>query len=279
MISIPDFQEKTALIDWLIENKSALVAQKKSAAKYADAMSCPVNFVSIKGDSVIKAEAVAAENGRLKVRSIINTTKIFDSHGDVHIDQLWNKSLKENKDLYLVKEHNFSFEGIISENVKAFTKQMSWNELGFNYSGQTQALVFDSVISKVDNPFMFDRYKAGRVKQHSVGMRYVKIDLAVNDERYEKEFEIWTKYYDMIVNKNDVDDVGYFWAVTEAKAFEGSAVVKGANFATPTQSVQETKGQPLQNTGDEPSVDTRETENLKLGLYDRLKSCYTIKNH
>lgn len=258
MIAIPDFPEKSALNDWLIENKASLIAQKKSTVKLADAMSCACDFVSIKGDSVIKAEAVAAENGKLKVRSIINTTKIFDSHGDVHIDQLWNKSLKENKDLYLVKEHNFSFEGIISENVKAFTKQMSWNELGFNYSGQTQALVFDSVISKVDNPFMFDRYKAGRVKQHSVGMRYVKIDLAVRDERYEKEFEIWTKYYDLIVNKNDVDEVGFFWAVTEGKVIEGSAVVKGANFATPTQSVQESKGQPLKDTGDEPPAGTRE---------------------
>lgn len=260
MISIPDFQDKGLLFDWLIENKSALMAQKKSTFKHADAMSVPVSFVSVKGDSVMKADAVAAETTRLKVRSIINTTKVFDSHGDVHIDQLWNKSLKENKDLYLVKEHNFSFEGIISENVKAFTKQMSWNEIGLNYAGQTQALVFDSVISKEDNAFMFERYKAGRVKQHSVGMRYVKLDLAVRDERYEKEFAIWEKYYDMIVNKDDVDAAGYFWAVTEAKVFEGSAVVKGSNFATPTQSVQETKGQPSQDTGGEPVKATRSKE-------------------
>lgn len=257
MIAIPNFQEKTALIDWLIENKSALTAQKKSAVKLADAMSVPVSFVSMKGDSVMKAEAMQGDVSKIKVRSIINTTKIFDSHGDVHIDQLWNKSLKENKDLYLVKEHNFSFEGIISENVKAFTKQMSWNELGFNYAGQTQALVFDSVITKEDNEFMFDRYKSGRVKQHSVGMKYVKLDLAVNDERYEKEYAIWTKYYDVIVNKDDVDAAGYFWAVTEAKVFEGSAVVKGSNFATPTQSVTGTKGQPLKSTGGEPAKATR----------------------
>lgn len=257
MITIPDFQTIEERIDWLIENKSMLVAQKKSSMKIADAISATSAFIHPKGDSVIKAEAVAGEANRLKVRSIINTTKIFDSHGDVHIDQLWNKSLKENKDLYLVKEHDFSFDGIISENVKAFTKQMSWTELGFNYSGQTQALVFDSVISKEDNPFMFERYKAGRVKQHSVGMRYVKLDLAVNDERYEKEYGIWTKYYDLIVNKNDVDEVGYFWAVTEAKVFEGSAVVKGSNFATPTQSVTEAKGQPSKDTGGEPPKGTR----------------------
>jgi hypothetical protein len=269
MITIPDLQNKSELIDWLIENKSALIAQKKSTVKHADAISAICSFITVKGDSAIKADAIPDDATKLKVRSIINTTKIFDSHGDVHIDQLWNKSLKENKDLYLVKEHNFSFEGIISENVKAFTKQTSWNELGFNYSGQTQALIFDSVLTKDDNPMMFDRYKAGRVKQHSVGMRYVKLDLAVNDERYEKEYAIWTKYYDLIVNKNDVDEVGYFWAVTEAKVHEGSAVIKGSNFATPTQSVTAAKGQPSKDTGGEPLSGTRD-KGKKLAALNKL---------
>lgn len=259
MILIPDFADKTALIDWLISNKSALIAQKKSAIKLADAISFGCAFVNDKGGSVIKSESIPATATKIKVRAIINTTKLYDSHGDVHIDQLWNKSLKENSDHYLVKEHNFSFDGIISDNVKAFTKQMTWNELGFNYAGQTQALVYDSVISKEDSPDMFERYRAGKVKQHSVGMRYVKIDLAVNDDRYEKEYAIWTKYYDLIVNKNDVDEVGYFWAVTEAKNIEGSAVVRGANFATPTHSVQETKSQPAKTTGEEPSKDTQKS--------------------
>lgn len=270
MISIPDFPEKSALIDWLISNKSALIAQKKNSIKQADALLHQSFFVTEKGDSIIKAESIPAEVTKLKVRSIINTTKIFDSHSDVHIDQLWNKSLKETKDNYLVKEHNFSFDGIISDNVKAFTKQMTWQELGFNYSGYTQALIYDSVISKVDSLDMFDRYRAGKVKQHSVGMRYVKLYLAVNDERYEKEFEVWSKYYDVIVNKNDVDEQGYFWAVTEAKNIEGSAVVRGSNWATPTQSVQESKDQPVTTTGLEPSKDTLKKKALVQDALNKL---------
>jgi len=49
----------------------------------------------------------------------------------------------------------------------------------------------------------------------------------------------------------------FFWAVTEAKNIEGSAVVKGSNFVTPTFSVQETKCQPFSDTDEEPSSDTR----------------------
>jgi hypothetical protein len=160
MIQYPDFADKRQLIDWLISNKSVLLAQKKSAIKHADSISYYPQIVNEKGE-VTKAEGISQDATKLKVRSIINTTNLFDSHGDVHIDQLWNKSLKETKGLYLVNQHNFTFEGIISDNVKAFAKQMTWHELGLNFEGGTQALVFDSVIDKAESPEMFDRYSKG----------------------------------------------------------------------------------------------------------------------
>lgn len=246
-ITIPEFADKALLIDFLISNKSALIAQKKSATKLADAISYNVDLLIGKDDSTVKADGagnvIGPDATQIKVRSIINTTKLFDSHGDVHFDQLWNKSLKEGS-FYLVKQHEFNFEGIISDNVKAFTKQMAWHELGINYEGKTQALVFDSVIDKSENPLMFEKYRTGKVKQHSVGMQYVKIELAVNDDRYEKEFAVWEKYFDEIANKDDALAAGYFWAVTEAKIIEGSAVVKGSNWVTPTLNIQQTKTEP-----------------------------------
>ena len=242
MITLPEFADKSKLIDYLIANKSALIRQKKSATKEADSVSYVIQFVD--KDEAIKADMIPAEATQIKVRSIINTTKLFDSHGDVHFDQLWNKSLKDNKDNYLVKQHQFNFEGIISDNVKAFTKQMTWHELGINYEGKTQALIFDSIIDKSESPFMFEKYRTGKVKQHSVGMQYVKMELAVNDDRYEKEFATWEKYFEEIANKEEVLEEGFFWAITEAKIIEGSAVVKGSNWATPTTSIQQTKGQP-----------------------------------
>lgn len=265
MITVPEFADKSALVDWLIENKSAMIAQKKATIKHADAYSIPSVLVTEKGEA-IKSDAIPATATRIKVRSIINTTRLLDSHGDVHIDQLWNKSLKETKDNYLVNQHNFTFEGIISDNVHAFVKQIPWTDLGLQYQGSTQALVYDSVIDKTDSPDMFDRYRRGKVKQHSVGMRYVKIDLAVNDDRYDKEFAVWNKYIDQVSNKVDAEALGYFWAVTEAKNIEGSAVVKGANFATPTFSVEE-KSEPLEGTRSEPDDSTQ-----KLDVSELLKS-------
>jgi len=251
---IPTFADKSQLIDYLIVNKSKLIAQKKSVTKEADGVTCFVELV-IEKDKVefaIKAgesiDVIPDTATQIKVRSIINTTKLFDSHGDVHFDQLWNKSLKESKGFSLIQEHQFNFKGTISDNVKAFTKQISWHDLGINFEGKTQALVFDSVIDKKENEFMFEKYRTGKVTNHSAGMQYVKIDLAVNDDRYKDEYATWEKYFDEIVNKDDVLAAGYFWAVTEAKIIEGSAVKRGSNWATPTLSIQQTKSEPDTST-------------------------------
>jgi hypothetical protein len=267
MIQIPNFMDKAELFDWLFENKAALVAQKKSAIKEADAISYQAPLVNDKGEACKSESEIPATATKIKVRSIINTTKIMDSHSDVHIDQLWNKSLKENKENYLCNQHNFSFEGIISDNVKAFVKQMAWKELGFDFEGNTQALVFDSVIDKADNPMMFDKYRQGKVKNHSVGMRYVSLKMAINDDRYESEKATWDKYIDIVANKEDAEAQGYFWAVTEAKIIEGSPVVKGSNYATPTQRVEETKGAVIDTPENiEPAAATQ-----KESIFSKLK--------
>lgn len=249
MVTIPEFSDLAKKHEWLIAHKFALMEQKKATIKLADEVSGPLQFIIV-GEQVSKAEPTDAK--KITVVSVINTTKLYDSHGDVHIDGLWSKSLKENKQNYLVKEHAFNFDGIISDNVKASTQDMSWKDLGFNYEGKTQALVYTSEIDATDKTGMFDRYKANKVPQHSVGMRYVKLQLAVDNKKYADEYKAWKDYYDMIANKSEVEAAGYFWAVTEAKNIEGSAVLRGSNFVTPTISVQESKDEPLKNTQTEP---------------------------
>ena len=88
-------------------------------------------------------------------------------------------------------------------------------------------------------------------------MRYVKIDLAMNSESPAdaKEKAAWDKYINKIVNKEKAIEQGYFWAVTEAKVIEGSAVPLGSNFATPTISV----GEPVKATPIEPEQSTHKT--------------------
>lgn len=226
-------------IDEIVKNKAQLISLKKQQFKQADSVSHFVGLVQ-KDESVVKAESgsVSIEDAtQIKAQLVINTTNIMDSHGDVHIPGLWTKSLQESKSPYLLQEHQMKFDKIISDDVKAIAKYIDWSELGFDYNGKTQALVFNSNIYKGRNLFMFEQYANGYVKEHSVGMRYVKLELAVNDERYEEEYKVWKKYIDSIVNREHAESVGYFWAVLEAKMIEGSAVVMGSNRATPTLNI------------------------------------------
>ena len=263
------------ILKHLKDNKAALIAEKKFKVKEADAIVFLPTATTQKGEAV-KAESNVdlLELDNIKVKVVINTTNILDSHGDVHIKGIWNKSLKEQKNLYLLQEHQMSFSKIITDDLTASVKNMSFKELGFdNLEGETQALIFDANVSSKRNEFMFEQYAKGYVKEHSVGMRYVTMYLCINSEEkyYIEEKANWDKYIVDVVNKQDAIANGYFWAVTEAKLIEGSAVVKGSNYATPTISVKNIEA--VNNTSkDEPSKDTQDksesiyylTNNLKL---------------
>jgi hypothetical protein len=101
-----------------------------------------------------------------------------------------------------------------------------------------EVLIYEAVIKKDRNEFMFNQYKSGYVLNHSVGMRYVKLLWCYDnsDPDYSQNKENYDKYAKEILNQNDLGE--YFWAVLEAKNIEGSAVVKGSNFLTPVLSFE-----------------------------------------
>ena len=271
MMDIPNFDTQEQLFKFLKDNKEQLIAQKKSVIKHADSIN-----VSFPNDFLTKENVYKANNpidkvpDEYKVKVVWNTTNLMDSHSDVHIPGLWKKTLQENKMLMHVQEHKSnSFDKIISSGaeLEAYTKNLSWAELGYtNYSDKTEALIAESIIKKAGeaprNEYMAEQYAKGYVVNHSVGMRYVKIVMAINSDEayYGAEKEAWDKYYPMIVNKEVADKRGAFWAVTEAKLIEGSAVPLGSNAATPTldNNMKSDNNEPLKNT-QEPQKSTQKT--------------------
>ena len=240
MLKIPEFKSDKKLFKFLIENKEVLMNQKKSAIKYADGMNLGSSLLLPSGLIANKSEQQdLSSKTEIKVKAIINTTNILDSHKDVHIPGLWKKSLKENKRILHVQEHKSnSFDKIISsgEDLKAYTRNYSWKDLGYDADGETEALVFDSLVKQSRNAYMFDQYSKGYVDNHSVGMWYGKLVMCVNCEDYGAEFEAFNKYKEMIINQEAIGK--YFWAILEAKAIEGSAVPLGSNPITPTMSAK-----------------------------------------
>lgn len=270
MIVVKEFPERTfankeELFSALRENKSTLIAQKKMITKESDSL---IHYVEVEEKSQEANKADNSQNvdvSKIKAKLVINTTNIMDSHSDVHLKGIWTKSAKEQKNVMLLQEHQMKFNSIISSEVNTSVKTMPWKSLGFDFAGNTEALIFDTEISKERNSFMFEQYLKGYVKEHSVGMRYVKLDLAINskNEFDKKEKEIWDKYIDEIVNKEVAEAQGYFWAVTEAKIVEGSAVVKGSNFATPTISIEAVKEDTPIETKAEPTSEVTQTTNKR----------------
>lgn len=228
-MTLPEFKTIKERNKYLVENEKSLVAQKKEVIKYSDGVSVSVARSTNKS---------VGDTGVLDVTVIINTTNWFDSHKDVHFPSIWKKSLKENKRIIHLQEHRQQFDKVIArgDDLKAYTKTFDWKELGFDYDGKTEALVFESTVRREKNEYMYDSYRKGEVDNHSVGMRYVKLLLAIDDEDYPEHKEIFDTYYPEIANKEEVD--GYFWVVKEAKVIEGSAVLLGSNSMTPTISVE-----------------------------------------
>lgn len=234
-MEIPKNLSKSELFAFLQNNQGRIIADKKAQIKYADAF----NFgcVADKDGEAEKAnKPITEDTNEIKVKPVINTTNLMDSHDDVHIPGLWTKSLKESKDIYHDQEHAGTFASTISDydDLKAYTETLTWKELGQKWEGETQALIFESKVKKERNDFMFNQYKQARVKQHSVGMRYVKVAMAMDLKSEPEPYAVWKKYIDTIANKEQVERQGYFFAVTEAKVIEGSAVKRGSNWVTPT---------------------------------------------
>lgn len=254
-----EFETKQDLFKALIENKKELISIKKSATKNADAVSFSYLDTSIKiNTNKEDLSTQIAEPDKLNVKVVINTTNFLDSHNDLHVNGIWNKSIKDNVTFLHLQEHEREFDKVITDSAKGYVQYLSWSKLGLPYEGKTEALIFESTIDKKRNEFMLNQYANGWVKNHSVGMRYVQLELAVNSEaEYDKEYKaLWDEFYPIIANKEVADDRGFFWVVKEAKIIEGSAVVMGSNSATPTLE-NKTFEAVSDTSNNEPSDDTQ----------------------
>lgn len=214
----------------LVEQKAELIAIKKGATKCVEG---GLNSISKSVNSLSNKSVFKDGDNSLERTIIGNTYYWMDSHDDVHGKGCFAKSIKENKAFHL-HDHEFKITSRVGKPIKTYEQEISWKELGVDKNGTTEALFVDSNILKSFNAQIFDAYKNNEINQHSVGMQYVKIDLAVNDEQYEEEYKVWTDNIDKLGNPQRATEKGFFWLVREAKLIEISAVLLGSNELTPT---------------------------------------------
>lgn len=185
----------------------------------------------------------------------VNSTKILDSHKDLHIDGIWNKTVKEQQGKnYLVADHELKLENTIvrKEHVEIFTAVIPFSIIGKNYDGDTEALIYKVRKDKVINKTAKEWLDSGDNIEASVRMQYTDIMFAVKSDNEEdkKDRETYDKYINTIVNKDDFDtEILYFWVVKQAKNIhESSLVILGSNNATGQIIIDSNKQKPSKDT-------------------------------
>lgn len=248
------FDTKESMFKELLERKEELFALKKAAIKETDG--CDLN--------IMKTSATKADQERKLaigdiVSNVINTTNYLDSHDDVHLSTVWDKTVDEQQGkVYHVADHELKSGKVVSypNEVTMSLKQMSWRDLGINADGVTVALIYDSLMTDKTNPDVFKAYRDKAPVQHSIRMQYVNIKLALNDPESKDAYALYLGTLPQILNRDKAEEQGYFFVVSEAKIYkEGSTVLFGSNDITPFLGFKNTQEEPSKDTPNEPSFD------------------------
>ncbi|MCB9073987.1 MAG: hypothetical protein H6552_00420 [Chitinophagales bacterium] len=236
------FETKMDLTRHIKKNIEGIYAIKKSIYKKGATVDLGNDYFNF-----LYEPKINAKSSLIRIKTIINSTNVIDSHVDLHDFGTWNKTVKDNPFSAHLKTHKSEFESLISNKAKSYNEVMNFKDLGLNIDRDFTANINDLILDEKRQPFMFGKYMNGEVTQHSVGMLYVGLELAYYDEESEKNMDFFEKVKSKSINPEIADEYGYVWLVSEAKKREGSAVVFGSNGITPTLLIEDY----------EPSKDTQ----------------------
>lgn len=255
------FQTKAELFAELKRNEDKIIGLKK-AQLHSGASKRQFSFVD--GEKAFKStEKSSFATKENHIYPIISTTKYFDSHGDVHFDGCFGKTVKEQqgKVVYAL-DHELKYDSVLAwqKDVRMFVANIPWSMVGKSYEGETEALVFEIAKERITRKDVLASIENKDAEfENSIRMFYYKITLGINSD--EKDFAENKAYYDsrisQIANKDAVEENGYFWGVEELGIHkEGSLVVAGgSNDATSIYEAVEDTSQKH-----EPSDDTQQQE-------------------
>lgn len=278
-LDIPKFENKRDLFTYLKANKGNIINIKKQAKKFTDNIE---NFY----DELEKLKTKTGGETQAEIglgyidKAIVgNTYNWLDSHGDVHVKGCFQKSIGERRTQVMhLHDHELKITSQVGILQDVQEIDVKWKSLGVNVEGNTTALVAQSRVQKEYNPMVYKMYQEGLINQHSVGMFYVKLDLAINsnDSEYMNEKKQWDEVYPLLGNKETAEDQGWFFVVKEAKLLEISAVPYGSNIITPaydsmTDIIEPEPTSSLGNEIAEPSNDTQIEVSQEVNKTDRTK--------
>jgi len=262
-----DFNSKEEMFDQLRKYSEKIIESKKaqiykSIDKGLVMTAKPIDHNKLSLDST---KGLAIDDNHYYIA--VNSTKILDSHGDLHLDGIWKRTVKNQQGKnYLLADHKAEMGSTVAkkEHVEMFTAVVPFSVIGKSYKGDTEILVYKVRKDKVMNQNAKDWLDSGDAIEASVRMQYVDMMFAANSDAPEDKQakRIFDKYVGQIANIEDFEnEINYFWPVKEAKNIhESSLVLFGSN---PSTGQIQSDSQPIKITGDhEPDKSTQETKAL-----------------
>lgn len=232
-----EFKTENDLFFALKENLDDILALKKAKIQKSCEKGVGIPFKPLKSQILEEnIKEFATDDNYYYIA--VNATKVLDSHGDVHIDGLWKKTVKEQQGKnYLVADHKLEMNKVIARkgNIEMFTAEIPFSAIGKSYQGNTQVLIYKVAKDKIIHPLAKEWLESGEDIEGSVRMRYVQIKTAMDSAREEdkEEAKTYNEYINQIANKDEFERIPYFFVVTEAENVkESSLVLFGSNSST-----------------------------------------------
>jgi len=231
------FSTKEELFKELRENKDFIIESKKALIQ----KSCDKGIsVTCKSLDLLKftdqLKGIKIDDNYYYIA--VNSTRILDSHDDLHVDGIWKKSIKEQQGKnYLVVDHDLSIKSVVvrKEHIEIFTAKVPFSLIGKPYEGDTEVLIYKVAKDKVKDETVKDWLDSGDSIEGSVRMQYVTVLFAM-DSNAPEDVDLkknYDEYLPMIANKSDYDYIYYYYIIKEAKNVkESSLVVFGSNSST-----------------------------------------------
>jgi len=247
------YETKQELFKALKANKDFIINSKKS--KIQESINKGLSIVT--NQTKVSKTISACKNIEMDENYyyfVVNSSRILDSHKDVHLYGNWEKTVKEQQGrVYLVFDHQLKRDDIIAmkEDIEMFTAVIPFSAISKDYEGNTYVLIYKVRKDKIINSQAKEWLDKGYSFEASVRMQYMDILLALDSslEEDKKEKENFDKIYPVIANKEEFENLNYFWGVKQAKnVMESSLVLFASNQATGR----------MEENKIEPSIDTQE---------------------
>jgi len=232
-----DFESKTEMFNALRIEKDEIISLKKKMIQksYEKGISVTAKVLDITKLSE-QVKAIKLDDRHYYIA--VNSTRILDGHDDLHLDPIWNVTVKAQQGKnYLVDTHVLSVGTTIArkEHIEMLVAKVPFSMVGKPYKGNTVILIYKIPKDKIIHEKAKEWLDSGDDIEASVRMQYVTIDFAMDsdekgDETWKRNFD---KYHRIIANKEEFEEILFFWAVSEAKNInESSLVLFGSNSST-----------------------------------------------